>query len=268
MTKKPIIVCCALFSMLVMVELLLFSGTEKAIIPRQDLSKAKFDESYFGTLNFANETLPTADEYVFNRIKKTLDNYGHENLQTYGLHHKAARWFPIMEPILEKYGIPEDFKYVPLVESGLKGGTSPRGASGLWQFMPETARAFGLKVNGAVDERHKIEKSTIAACKYLRTLHKEFKSWTLAAAAYNIGENKLKRLITQQEQESYFSIRFNPETAGYVYKLVAMKEIIEHPDIHGYQKINQTDLAINIEDSRYYPENLFRGLIHTTSQLD
>ncbi|MFM6976891.1 MAG: lytic transglycosylase domain-containing protein [Sphingobacteriaceae bacterium] len=268
MTKKPIIACFAVLGMLLMAELLLFSGTKKAIIPGNAISAAELSSAYFNTLNFANETLPVNDAYVFNRVKKALNNFGYENLQTYRLHRQASRWFPIMEPILARYGIPEDFKYVPLVESGLKSGTSPRGASGLWQFMPHTARAFGLKVNQSVDERHQIEKSTIAACKYLRSLHKEFKNWTLVAAAYNVGENKLKRLINDQEQVNYFSIRLNRETAGYVYKLVAMKEIIEHPDVYGYDKISSSSLAINNRDTRYYPENFFKGLIHTTTQLD
>lgn len=268
MTKKPFIAFLAIFALSVTLEFIFFSGIKKTAMSYRDLSKAEIDINYFNTLNFANETLPIADDYVFNRMKKVLNTHGFENLQTYRLHRQAARWFPIIEPILAAHGIPEDFKYIPLVESGLKGGTSPKGASGMWQFMPQTARAFGLKVNGAVDERQQIRKSTIAACKYLRMLHKDFKNWTLAAAAYNIGENKLKRIIQQQNQENYFSIRLNPETASYVYKLVAMKEIIEHPDLHGYNKIITPLLTINVEDTRYYPEDLHRGLIHTMTQLD
>lgn len=249
-----------MLGLLAMAKMLLFSHTNPLASPKQSSSKAYLENPYFTSLSFADATLPVADEWVTIRIKRMLKAYHHRNLQTYKLHSQATRLFPIIEPILEKYGIPEDFKYIPLVESGLKGGTSHKGASGLWQFMPETARGFGLKVNGTIDERHKVEKSTIAASKYLRSLYREFNDWTLVAAAYNIGGNKLKRKIKQQDQENYFRMKLNPETAIYVYKLVAMKEIIEHPGLYGYHKIATPEYAINIQDSRYYPEYFFKGL--------
>lgn len=269
MTRKPLIACLAMLVLLVTAKLLLFSSTDPFAKPKQTVSQAYLDDPYFTSLSFADETLPVADELVAIRIKRMLKSYGHKNLQTYKLHRQAAQLFPIMEPILEQYGIPEDFKYIPLVESGLKGGTSHKGASGLWQFMPETARGFGLKVNGTVDERQQVKKSTIAACKYLKSLYKEFNDWTLVAAAYNIGGNKLKRKIYQQDQDNYFRMKLNPETAIYVYKLVAMKEIIENPSLHGYHKAVPPAYAINIQDSRYYPEYFFRGMMPSAkSQLD
>ena len=123
---------------------------------------------------------------------------------------------------------------MPLVESGLKAGTSPKGASGYWQFMPQTARDFGLEVNGGLDERNNIRKSSIAAAKYIRSLYREFNSWTLAAAAYNIGEGSLKRQILKQSQDHYYKMKLNRDTASYVYKLISMKEIIENPTRYGY----------------------------------
>jgi hypothetical protein len=145
---------------------------------------------------------------------------------------------------LKAYGIPEDFKYMPLVESGLAEGTSPRGASGYWQFMPGTARSYGLRVNSVVDERKNMRKSTIAACKYLKELHGIFNSWTLAAAAYNIGEINLLRQMARQGQKNYYKMRLNGETASYVYKLIAMKEIIENPIQYGFVKRKTQLLAI------------------------
>jgi len=192
-------------------------------------------EKYFNSLSFANESLPKGDLKVKTRMKKSLKAHKYHHLQTNILHRKAAIYFPIIEPILKYYGIPEDFKYLPLVESGLKNGTSPKGASGYWQFMPQTARDFGLKVDSNVDERQMIRKSTIAACKYLRGLHREFNSWTLAAAAYNIGEGSLRRQMNRQNQDDYFKMKLNRETATYVYKLISMKEIIENPKLHGYK---------------------------------
>jgi soluble lytic murein transglycosylase-like protein len=178
--------------------------------------------------------------------------------------------FPIMEPILVAYGIPKDFKYIPLVESGFKSGTSHKGASGAWQFMPQTARSFGLKVNSTIDERQQLAKSTVAACKYLRLLYKEFNSWTLVAAAYNIGENKLKRIIRKQDHANYFRLKLNPETASYVYKLVAMKEIIENPTRYGYRRVemSQQSSTLFTQEARYYPENFLLGGVLKHALLD
>lgn len=267
MTKKKWIVlsvsCCFLLSAVFL--WFYFRGEAEPV----QVKKASADQEmlYFTTLKFAQEPLPVSDHYVRKQLKKVFRVYAYRNIKTYKLHRQASRLFPVMEPILAKYGIPEDFKYIPLVESGLQAGTSHKGASGLWQFMPHTARQYGLKISESIDERHQVEKSTIAACKYLRSLYKEFNNWTLVAAAYNIGENKLKKLIKQQNQDSYFSIRFNPETASYVYKLVAMKEIIEQPVRHGYHKVAPAAYAINPAAPRFYLNNLLRGSIHTRSRL-
>lgn len=185
-------------------------------------------------LEFADETLPLGDARVNGKMKKILASYAYRNLQTNRLHRKAAEWFPIIEPILAAYGIPNDFKYVPLVESGLQSGTSPKGAAGYWQFMPGTARNYGLKVNGRVDERKNLKKSTIAACKYIKELYSIFANWTLVAAAYNVGDVHLKRQINKQSQDNYFKMKLNRETGGYVYKLISVKEILENPARNGY----------------------------------
>lgn len=187
-------------------------------------------------LNFAKETLPLADARVKRKMKRYLAHYSYRKTQTNRLHKKAAEWFPVIEPILKKYGIPNDFKYVPLVESGLKAGTSPKGASGFWQFMPGTARSYGLKVNANVDERKNLRKSTIAACKYLKDLHDVFGNWTLVAAAYNVGDNHMKKQINRQKQDDYYKMKLNRETGAYVYKLISMKEIVKNPSTHGYKE--------------------------------
>ena len=185
-------------------------------------------------LEFADETLPLGDNKVKGKMKKVLASFAYQNLQTNRLHRKAAEWFPIIEPILAAYGIPNDFKYMPLVESGLQDGTSPKGAAGYWQFMPGTARIYGLKVNSRVDERKNLKKSTIAACKYIKELYGIFESWTLVAAAYNVGDAHMKRQINKQSQDNYFKMKLNRETGGYVYKLISVKEILENPVRNGY----------------------------------
>ncbi|WP_233524464.1 lytic transglycosylase domain-containing protein [Mucilaginibacter conchicola] len=185
--------------------------------------------------NFADEALPLNDKKVDFKLKKSIAKHRYKAVQSNVLHAKADKMFPIIEPILRAYGIPEDFKYVPLVESGLREGTSPKGARGVWQFMPGTARTYGLRVNRKVDDRLNLRKSTIAACKYIKELYQEFDSWTLAAAAYNNGSVKLERSIRKQNEDNYFRMSLNRETGSYVYKLIAMKEIITNPEKYGYK---------------------------------
>jgi len=206
-------------------------------------SKKKSVKPYFNSLSFADETLPLGDQRIIKKMNANLKAHSFSKLQTSKLHRQAEKWFPIIEPILKQYGIPADFKYVPLVESGLLGGTSPKGASGHWQFMPQTARDFGLQVDDELDERQNMRKSTIAAAKYIKSLYREFDSWTLAAAAYNIGEGSLKRQMQKQQQDNYFKMKLNRETASYVYKLISMKEIIENPNRYGYNSRSSKLLA-------------------------
>ncbi|WP_371416356.1 lytic transglycosylase domain-containing protein [Pedobacter sp. L105] len=185
--------------------------------------------SLMARLNFAEESLPLGDKRVERKMKKVLAAHNFSHLQTTHLQQLAAEWFPIIEPILAAYGIPDDFKYVPLVESGIQGGMSPKGANGFWQFMPGTARTYGLRVNSEIDERKNLRKSTIAACKYIKELYGVFDSWTLVAAAYNVGDNHMKKQIHRQSEDNYFKMKLNRETGGYVYKLISMKETIKDP---------------------------------------
>ena len=183
--------------------------------------------------SFANEALPV-NSGVYRKLQRSITKHNYRNVQSHILQIKADKLFPVIEPILKAYGIPDDFKYLPLVESGLKEGTSPKGAAGLWQFMPGTARTYGLKVGHGVDERKNVRKSTIAACKYIKELYAEFNSWTLAAAAYNNGSIKLARAINKQGEDNYFRMHLNRETGSYVYNLIAMKAVIDNPQKYGY----------------------------------
>jgi hypothetical protein len=185
--------------------------------------------------SFANEALPVNNSSVNRKLKHSLRKHDFKYVGSNILQKKALEWFPIIEPILRAYGIPEDFKYVPLVEAGLDGGFSARGARGIWQFMPGTARTYGLKVGKGVDERMNVYKSTVAACKYIKTLYAEFNSWTLAAAAYNNGEIQLARAINRQNEDNYFLMHLNSETGAYVYNIVAMKQVICQPAKYGYK---------------------------------
>ena len=239
MIKKHLITCSAMLVVLLTAKLFIFSTpiNHLAVIKyNKKPQKAEVTtDKYFNSLSFANEEILKGNKNVKKKMKRILKLHGYKHLQTNILHSKAALYFPTIEPILKHYGIPEDFKYIPLVESGLKGGTSPKGASGYWQFMPQTARDFGLRVDSTLDERQTISKSTVAAAKYLRSLYREFGSWTLVAAAYNIGEGSLKRQMNRQNEDNYFKMKLNRETASYVYKLISMKEIIENPKLYGYK---------------------------------
>jgi hypothetical protein len=238
MIKKHLITCSVALGLLLTAKMFIYNTPSTFDNYLNAIRGAKNDgfsiEPYFNTLSFANETLPLGDKRIKQKMNAILDAHTYKALQTSKLHRQAEKWFPIIEPILKQYGIPADFKYVPLVESGLQGGTSPKGASGYWQFMPQTARDFGLKVNAGLDERDNIRKSSIAAAKYIKSLYREFDSWTLAAAAYNIGEGSLKRQMLEQNQDNYYKMKLNRETASYVYKLISMKEIIENPTRYGY----------------------------------
>ncbi|MXV51790.1 transglycosylase SLT domain-containing protein [Pedobacter sp. HMF7647] len=240
MIKKHLLACSVMLVLTVLIKASIYqvkpvqTVSKKTSQNEQTLATEVKAEAPKSRLNFANEDLPVGDPKVNYKVYKALKNHSYEKIQTTKLHRKAMQWFPVIEPILRIYGIPEDFKYIPLVESGLQAGTSPKGASGYWQFMPGTARNYGLRVNSAVDERQDMRKSTVAACKYLNEMYKSLKSWTLVAAAYNLGDVKLLRQINRQNQDNYFKLKLNRETGSYIYNLVSMKQIIENPSKYGF----------------------------------
>lgn len=250
MIKKHIITCSVILGLLVMAKVFAYYMPQAAKSQKKQFTTTTKSNtthtnitpmpgaptSVVAQLNFAEESLPLGDRRVERKMKKVLAAHYYSSLQTNHLHQLAEKWFPIIEPILAAYGIPNDFKYVPLVESGLQAGMSPKGANGFWQFMPGTARTYGLKVNSEVDERKNLRKSTIAACKYIKELYGVFDSWTLVAAAYNVGDNHMKKQINRQNQDNYFKMKLNRETGGYVYKLISMKEILQHPVRYGYRE--------------------------------
>lgn len=192
-------------------------------------------------LCFAEESLPLHDYEVYERMDRELLINTYWQTQTILIHKRANRWFPVIEPILKRNGIPEDFKYIPVIETGFLNLTSPAGAVGFWQFMPNTALEYGLEVNSQVDERYHVEKSTQAACNYFNKLYKELGNWTLVAAAYNMGLTGVKQQINRQRTSNYYDLVLNQETSRYVFRIVAMKEIMENPSEYGY-KVRKKDM--------------------------
>lgn len=241
MIKKHRFTCSVILVLAVILKLNIYSVNLVKPAPVAAVKTTRF-VSYINNNNgaadkteysFANETLPVSNR-VYHKLQYTLNKHSYKKVQSHILQIKADKIFPIIEPILKAYGIPLDFKYLPLVESGLKEGVSLRGAAGVWQFMPGTARTYGLKVNSHTDERLNLRKATIAACRYIRDLHREFNSWTLAAAAYNNGSIKLAKAIRKQNEDNYYRMKLNRETGSYVYNLIAMKAVIDHPRQYGY----------------------------------
>ncbi len=196
-------------------------------------------------IDFAGEDVPMNDPDVRERLDRELlvNTYWQSN----GLlmFKRANRAFPIIEPILKEYGIPDDFKYLAVIESGLQNVVSPAGARGVWQIMPTTAKEYGLEVNENIDERYHLEKSTIAACKYLLASKKRFGSWTLAAAAYNAGNAGVNRRLEGQEVNDYYNLLLGEETGRYMFRILALKEIMTDPKKYGFN-FRDKDLYTNI----------------------
>ncbi|MBJ59322.1 MAG: murein transglycosylase [Flavobacteriales bacterium] len=194
---------------------------------------------------FADERVPLENSDIWERYDKELLKNTYWQSNTLLLYKRAAKYFPIIEPILEKNNLPEDFKYLALIESGLENVTSPKGAKGFWQFLKSTAIEFNLEVNSEVDERYHIQKSTQAACDFLNSAKDKFGSWTLAAAAYNMGKSGLLEQMNRQKSFYYYDLLLNNETSRYVFRILAIKEIIENPKKYGFQ-FRSEDLYKNI----------------------
>lgn len=185
-------------------------------------------------IDFCGESLPLDTFYVSEMLDREIlvNTYWHSN--TLLLFKRAKRWFPIIEPILKENNIPDDFKYLALIESGLQNITSPAGAKGFWQLLEKTAKQYGLEVNKEVDERYNVEKATLAACKYLQDAYQRFGNWTLAAASYNMGMGGLNKRLNQQQANSYYDLLLNEETARYIYRTLAIKAIFNNPSKYGF----------------------------------
>jgi len=201
---------------------------------------------YFPTeVDFAGEKTPLQISDVRERLDRELLINANLDATTALIIKRANRVFPIIEPILAKYGVPDDFKYLAVIESGLVNAVSSAGARGVWQFMPETAKEKGMEVNDIVDERYHLEKSTEAACRYLLAAKEKFGSWTLAAASYNGGMNGITKRIDEQKVNNYYDLALTEETSRYVFRILALKEIMRQPAKYGFN-IYPSDLYTQI----------------------
>lgn len=194
-------------------------------------------------LVFAGEPVPLENFDTRESLDRELLVNAYWHSRTLLVLKKSKRYFAIIEPILKKYGIPEDFKYVPMAESGFDYTVSPAGAAGVWQLVEATAKEYGLEINNEVDERYHLEKSTEAACKFLLESYNLYKNWTLAAASYNVGRKNINNQIERQQVNNYYDLLLNEETARYVFRLLAFKLISENPGAFGFY----------LDNDDYYP---------------
>ncbi len=213
------------------------AGNNNNMLP-QVIRSINVDKPY----TFANEDVPMDNFDAVERLDRELSVNSYWHSSTLLNIKSASRYFPVIEPILAKYGIPDDFKYLAVTESNLRNVTSPAGAKGIWQFVKATGQYYGLEINGEVDERYHLEKATVAACKYLRDYYDDFGSWTLAAAGYNMGGPRVKKLMAEQHAKTYYDLNVNPETSRYIFRIIAMKEILSNPN----------DFGFYIEDNELY----------------
>ena len=185
-------------------------------------------------MDFCGERVPLENPDIWERFDKELLKNTYWQSNTLLLYKRAHKYFPVIEPILAEYQIPDDFKYLALIESGLENVISPAGATGFWQIMKGTAKEFGMEVNSEIDERYHLVKSTIFACEYLLQAKEKFGSWTLAAAAYNMGRTGLQKQINRQKVNTYYNLLLNNETSRYVFRILAVKDILENPKQYGF----------------------------------
>ncbi|MDQ3101306.1 MAG: lytic transglycosylase domain-containing protein [Bacteroidota bacterium] len=185
-------------------------------------------------LDFCDEEVPLERLEVRERLDRELMVNTYWQSNTLLAHKRANRWFPLIENVLKREGVPEDMKYIAVIESGLMNVVSPAGAAGYWQFMKDAAQEYGLEINDEVDERYHVEKSTVAAAKFLKAAKQKHGSWALAAASYNLGMGGVNKQITRQKRDNYFDLLLNEETSRYVFRVIAMKEIIQDPERYGF----------------------------------
>ena len=220
-----------------------------------DSINAIFPLTVEGELFFADEPVPLNDIEVKERFDRELQVNAFWQSNTLLGMKLANRYFDEIEKILIEEGVPSDFKYLPLIESGFRDVVSPAGAAGFWQFMPPTAKRYGLEITEDIDERYNIEKSTRAACAYLKEAKNTLGSWTLAAASYNMGMAGIATRLQNQRTKNFYDLYLNHETSRYVFRMLAMKIIYSNPHKAGY--------IIKVDDL-YQPYNFKRILVDTT----
>ncbi len=236
--KKNLLLGIAAF---IIMGLLISSFSNNTEIEKDNHTTKTFHSNYAifpvalpNTVHFAGEPVPINNFDVQESLDREMLINTYWQSQTLLFIKRCNKFFPVIEPILKENGIPDDFKYLAVAESGLMNVTSSAGAKGFWQFLKGTATDFKLEVNSEIDERYHVEKATEAACMYFKKSYNKFGSWSMAAASYNMGRRNTIRQISRQKTNNYFDLVLDEEAARYVYRIIAIKLILESPANYGF----------------------------------
>ncbi|MBN1951056.1 MAG: lytic transglycosylase domain-containing protein [Bacteroidales bacterium] len=237
LSKKVVrVVEISILALFIVLIIFLTQGNGKVSPEEKSPATALMTESPFipELLEFCGEKVPLEFYDVFESLERELIVNTYYHSQTLLMLKRANRYFPVVEPILKEQGIPDDFKYLMVAESNMSNVVSPSGATGFWQIMKPTAQEYKLEVTDEIDERYHLEKSTVAACMFLKESYKKYTSWTLAAASYNVGRNGVDRQIERQGESYYYDLLFNEETARYVFRILAIKAVMTYPEKYNF----------------------------------
>lgn len=244
--RKTILTAIILISILILI--LSTAQGFKGVTESQDIKSIPFDSVYSikpfklpDSVTFAGELLPLENFDTRESLERELLTSAYRHSSTILIIKRANRYLPVIEKILKKNNIPDDFKYLAAAESEYSNMISPAGATGFWQIMPETGREEGMEINSVVDERYNVERSTQFACEYFQKSYDKYGNWTMAAASYNGGRNGIDTQIAIQHQNNYYDLLLNEETARYVFRAIAYKLVISDPGRYGFN-IGNDDL--------------------------
>ena len=251
-TKTLLIIAVASLVLMIIIALVMsivaIKTANKRPISLEQIVIQSHDIEFCDNIYFAGEKVPLEMFNIRERYERELlsNTYFHSN--TMVLLKRSKRWFPVIEPILKEYGVPDDFKYLCVIESYLSNVVSPAGAAGFWQFMKSTAQEYDLEISKEVDMRYNVELETEAACKYFLKAYERFGSWTLVAAAYNAGSARVAKFMKEQGATSYYDLLMAEETERYVFRILAIKTIFEYPEKYGIYVSNE----LSYQPYKYY----------------
>ena len=210
-------------------------------------------------VHFADEVITLNRADLRERMDREITAFTYSHQLTLLMIKRANRYFPIVEPILKECGVPDDLKYLMVIESNLSPlARSSVGAAGMWQFMQETGRKYGLEVNANIDERYNIEKATRAACAYLKESYEMYGDWMTVAASYNAGQNGITRRLEKQGVTNAMDLWLVEETSRYMFRILTAKMVLENPKAYGFI----------LKRSQLYPYIAPKEVITTTLQID
>jgi hypothetical protein len=263
---QPLLVLILLLAAYLVIKVFLLSPRANAI-SYNDSNSSVLGLNIPSNLHFCGEKIPSNDFEIRQDLEKEFFTNSYWKNNSLALFHKAQRWFPYIEPILKAEGIPDDFKYLAVIESHLSNANSPVGAAGFWQLVPGTAMSLGLEVNANIDERYDVEKSTHAACQLIKQAYKVFNNWTLTAAAYNRGIGGILKAMKQQKTRDYHELILNPETGSFVYRILAYKTLFSSPGHFGIKR-NKWTYYPRVEYSVLKVDSSLHSLAYVAAKLN